>query len=486
MRLAQLMVAIGTGENDAGQHGVQKGHGLEHAKTLIHRLSSRTDAPARSWQKVNGGRCAAQQWPDETWPPFGERLITLRKSILSTPLDLVIAKRMFTRMDFSTLIAPFDADEFHARYLNREPVVIRGEAGNARANLLNWDRLNAMLQIRPHWAPERIKMVLNSRPIDPDFYLEERGGRLLASPVKVEAMLGVGATLVGDMIEEIDPDLARLTAMIANRYGAQTGINVYASFKGVQAFASHCDLHEVFAIQCEGAKRWRIYRNRADNPTEALTGEDAQTQIDAAKGPVMMDVTLEVGDMIYIPRGFFHDAIATDAASLHLTIGFAPPSGMLVFNFLQDLAKSDSLFREYLPDARLDDGAILQRALVQLGARLNDIAHSTGMHERIGQWQRKLHRPTHEVSLPRRPVPSQFSRTGKPAQLIDSADGTLIVTATGESERVGLLSDVAAYIIVRSAVVREEVRARFYHHPIDEVDNLIDRMVAAGILIRNN
>lgn len=389
-------------------------------------------------------------------------------------------------MDFSTLIAPLNVDEFHARYLNQEPVVIRGDPGNARASLLNWDRLNTMLQIRAHWVPERIKLVLNSRPIDPDFYLEERGGRLLASPVKVEAMLGVGATLVGDMIEEIDPVLAQLMALIAGRYQAQTGANVYASFKGVQAFASHCDLHDVFAIQCEGAKRWRIYRNRADNPIEALAGEDAQAQIDAAKGPVMMDVTLNVGDMLYIPRGFFHDAVATDVASLHLTIGFAPPSGMLLFKFLQDLAKRESLFREYLPDAQLEDGALLQRALEQLGARLNDIAHSAGMHELIGQWQRKLRRPVHEASLPRRPVPNQFSQTGKPAQLVDSPNGASIVTPNGESERVGMLSDVAAYILDRPAVVREEVRARFYHHPIDEIDTLIDRLVGAGVLTRNS
>lgn len=74
MRLAQLV--IGTGENNAGQHGVQ-------AKTATGRSLSRTDARAPSLQKVNAGRCSLQRRPDETWPRFGERLITLGKSILS-------------------------------------------------------------------------------------------------------------------------------------------------------------------------------------------------------------------------------------------------------------------------------------------------------------------------------------------------------------------------------------------------------------------
>ncbi|WP_204265387.1 JmjC domain-containing protein, partial [Enterobacter hormaechei] len=83
-------------------------------------------------------------------------------------------------------------------------------------------------------------------------------------------------------------------------------------------------LHEVFAIHCVGEKRWRIYANRAENPLAPLEGDDAQARIDAAKGPVLMDVTLRPGDVLYIPRGYFHDALASSAESLHLTIGIAP------------------------------------------------------------------------------------------------------------------------------------------------------------------
>ncbi len=385
-------------------------------------------------------------------------------------------------MDFATLIAPFDVREFETEYWNRKPLVIRGAADDERATLVDWPRLNALLQIRPHWTADRMKLVLDSRPIDPDFYMEDIAGRRLASPAQVEIMLAVGASLVADMVEEIDPNIARLTAMLADRFGARSGANIYASFQDVQAFASHCDTHEVFAIQCAGAKRWRVYRNRADNPLEGLTGEGAQARIDAAKGPVLMDVTLQAGDLIYIPRGFFHDAVATDTSSLHLTISVAPASGALLFNFLEELARAESGFRGYLPDARLDDGAALQAALGRLGARLSELSSSRGMHERVAQWQRRFHRPVRYPSLPDRPKPGQLARTQHRADLVENAEGAVIVTASGTSEHVGVLSDAAGYILYRPAVLREEIHARFDHHPKPELDALLDRMVKAGLL----
>lgn len=388
-------------------------------------------------------------------------------------------------MDFSTFIAPLAPSEFDRRYWNQEPVVIRGGADADRAHLLKWARLNALLQIRAHWTVDRMKMVLNSAPIDPDFYMEDVAGRRLASPARVDVLMGVGATLVADMVEEIDPDIGILIATLADRFAGRAGANVYASFQGVQAFASHCDLHEVFAIQCEGAKRWRVYGNRADNPIEMLEGPAAQAQIDAAKGPVIMDVTTEPGDLIYIPRGFFHDAVATEAASLHVTIGVAPAWGTLALNFLDDLARREPLFRNYLPDARVNEGADLKNALEALASRLAELVRSRGSVERVKQWQRRFHKPVFSPRLPDRPKPTQLNRSGVFAELSDGPDGSAIRLASGEVLEVGCLSDVVHYIFSRPAVLIEEILARFDHHPKYELDDLLARMQNVGLLRRD-
>ena len=54
--------------------------------------------------------------------------------------------------------------------------------------------------------------------------------------------------------------------MLEREFAARASANVYCSFKGVQAFQTHYDLHDVFAVQAEGEKTWRIYESRADTP----------------------------------------------------------------------------------------------------------------------------------------------------------------------------------------------------------------------------
>jgi ribosomal protein L16 Arg81 hydroxylase len=36
---------------------------------------------------------------------------------------------------------------------------------------------------------------------------------------------------------------------------------------------------------------------------------------------LLAEFDLRPGDAIYIPRGYVHDAVATDSTSLHLTVG---------------------------------------------------------------------------------------------------------------------------------------------------------------------
>ena len=41
-----------------------------------------------------------------------------------------------------------------------------------------------------------------------------------------------------------------------------------------------------------------------------------------------MTFTVKPGDVVYIPRGQFHNAQAMNGVSLHVTFAIAPPTGM--------------------------------------------------------------------------------------------------------------------------------------------------------------
>ena len=212
-------------------------------------------------------------------------------------------------MDFAEFIAPMSVETFTSDYFGRRPVHIEGES--PRRELLSMARLEELLSVRPHWTADNLKLILNSRPVLSEHFLE--GTR--ADPAKVQLFLSMGASLVGDHIEDIDPQVRHAASMLSEQFAGTAGANVYCSFKGIRAFDSHCDLHEVFAVQLEGEKVWQIYENRAEAPVEALEGESAQAIIDRAKGKVMMTVRMRPGDLLYIPRGHFHDALADSSAS---------------------------------------------------------------------------------------------------------------------------------------------------------------------------
>lgn len=364
-------------------------------------------------------------------------------------------------------------------YYGRRPLHIPAGEGSPRASFLSWPRLNALLAVQSHWTEPNITLILNGAPIDRDHYLEDMptsSGRLrLANVARVEAFLAMGASLVANAVELVAPEVRALTDMLADRFSGLAGANIYCSFRGIQAFPSHCDPHEVFAIHCAGEKVWRIYENRAEAPL-AEPGGDAETQrrIDAAKGPVLAEVRMRPGDLLYIPRGFYHDALASSAESLHLTLGVAPHSGRVLFRLLEEQALAERPFREYLPDAREAGGAPLGERLAALADRIGEIMRAPAFLADVATSQRKLARPGHVPSLPERTALEAYARTSRPAAVVRRESGAMLeVGEGGGAHPLGGLAEEAEWILARPAIVVQELAARYSHRPEEALRALV-------------
>src|SRR5207244_11533076 len=91
-------------------------------------------------------------------------------------------------------------------------------------------------------------------------------------------------------------------------------INMYLTPAGAQGFGPHFDDHDVFIVQIEGYKRWRLYESARKLP---LKFEDLIVPRERLVGPVE-EVRLEPGDLLYLPPGFVHEALPSEQASLPL------------------------------------------------------------------------------------------------------------------------------------------------------------------------
>lgn len=387
-------------------------------------------------------------------------------------------------MRFADLTAPVPPERFMAEFYGRQPLHVSAPPGSDRASLLSWARMSDLLGILPHWTEANLKLIMNSRAVDPGFFMgeaKEAGAPRRAEPAKVDVFLAMGASLVANSVEEISPEIRQVTDALGDQFSGRAGANAYCSFKAIQAFQSHCDLHEVFALHCEGEKVWNIYENRAEAPVAPLEGPDAQALIDRAKGKVMMQVRMRPGDLLYIPRGFYHDALASSEASLHLTFSVIPLTGRAIFGLLEEHGVADPLFREYLPDGRADGGAALRERLRQMADAIARIMDGPEFVSELADRQRSLWEPNHSFRLPQRQKLEFFARSNKPATIRDGPAGP-VLAAGGGAIALGHLSGPAEWLLSRPAFSLQELFARYRHLDRQELRALVEKLQRSGIV----
>lgn len=276
----------------------------------------------------------------------------------------------FRMMEFADFLAPLEAGAFRADYYGKRPVHIRAAAranilAPIFANVLDWQRFNDALAIAPYWTEDSLKLYFKNRAALRDVYCDladlRPGVPAPANPARVKTLLGLGASLVANKLDRVCAPVGAVARMLEGEFAARVAANAYCSFAGVQAFQTHYDLHDVFALQAEGEKVWRVYEARADTPVAPLPpGEEAEKWLTATRGKLLFEAHMKPGDVLYLPRGQYHDALTADAASLHVTFGVSPPTGLALFKLLENAAAAESAFRAYLPDAR-DENALRER-----------------------------------------------------------------------------------------------------------------------------
>ncbi len=227
------------------------------------------------------------------------------------------------------LLHPITRDRFDADYNDRKPLHIPGGEGAPKRGLLNWAGFNALLDQSSIWTAQSLKLVFNGQPIPAEQYCIEAqsqsGASVRPSPAKVQTLLAMGASVIAGDVQELTPELRGLSHRLARDFAGLVGANVYCSFGGVQAFDTHFDLHHVFAVQLEGEKTWRLYENRAEAPV-SFPIDDAESRrwFAQTRGKLMTEVRMRPGDVLYLPRGWYHDAMTTEGASLHVTFSGDP------------------------------------------------------------------------------------------------------------------------------------------------------------------
>lgn len=129
-----------------------------------------------------------------------------------------------------------------------------------------------------------------------------------------------GATIRWLRPQQHVPSIHALLSLMELEFGCMVGANAYLTPAGkAQGFAPHYDDIEAFLLQLEGSKRWRVYAPLETAATLPRVSSEDFTRTEL--GNPVLDVTLERGDALFLPRGWIHEAVTSpDECSLHLTL----------------------------------------------------------------------------------------------------------------------------------------------------------------------
>jgi hypothetical protein len=245
------------------------------------------------------------------------------------------------------LVAPLEAGQFHSDVLGRAPRRFTGQRGRF-ASLLRWTDLDRVLRQHRLDFP-RLRLALDGEVVPAHTYTEmvqtRRTGlvpRVLSAPFAEQ--LRAGATLVLDSVNELVEQVGDLSAQLEHDLRERVQVNLYAGWGTTHGFDVHWDDHDAFIIQIAGRKRWRLHGITRRSPLQ----RDVELP-PRPEGEPVEDFLLEDGDVLYVPRGHWHDVSAVGEESLHLTIGFNPATGVDLVAWLADQVRADELFREDLP-----------------------------------------------------------------------------------------------------------------------------------------
>jgi bifunctional lysine-specific demethylase and histidyl-hydroxylase NO66 len=246
---------------------------------------------------------------------------------------------------FLDLLSPADADELLSRRGLRTPFLRVAKQG----------------EVLP---PARFTGPGGSGAEVPDQVIDE----------KVLALYAQGCTLVLQGLHRFWPPLVEFAGRLGVELNQPVQVNAYLTPAGNQGFATHYDTHDVFVLQVDGRKHWRVHEPVLPEPLERQAwGGRADEVAATAAGPATLDVELTPGDALYLPRGWLHSAAAQHEPSLHLTVGVKGLTRYALVEELLALAAEDRRLRATLPyGLDLSDPDALEPELTETVEALRD------------------------------------------------------------------------------------------------------------------
>lgn len=259
----------------------------------------------------------------------------------------------------SHLIFPLDKQEFLLNYWEKKHLFIKND-NNKFLNVYSYEDLTNYLNFHAHSLqyPE-IRVTIDSKHVSPEEYHEtipffsvQNLTKTKINPEKLNELISQKASLILSDIQEYNDFFQDLSSDLSAEIERKINVTLFYSSDGLNSFKNHCDPESAFILQLKGKKNWTIYEK--PDEIDNYNGEPLK---------VINDYILEEGDVLYLPKGVWHNAKAFDGNSLSATITM---TSVVIFNLYVSLLESFLLPRISELDSLYKDLPIGKKNLTEI------------------------------------------------------------------------------------------------------------------------
>jgi ribosomal protein L16 Arg81 hydroxylase len=283
---------------------------------------------------------------------------------------------------FDRLLSPLDGSQFFREYWHRTPLHIPGD-GSKFSDFPGLKELPSLLSGRfsaNRWLGGHMQTAQAT-------FVDKAGNvkKVNAVASMWADLFNAGASLCFSAVDQANEGLAQFVKEIASTTPLP-GTIVTTCYLTPPSSGSgmHFDSQHVFFMQVAGKKHWKFsqqaaWQDAATNlqasslkaPAIKTFMESAQMAIASPEETGLQEITLNTGDVLYLPPGFWHEGRTSDSNSFHYTLTFMPlgPWHLLAPYLRRTVFEKTSMRRDVRYAAESGDGnskSLLNAAIADL------------------------------------------------------------------------------------------------------------------------
>ena len=256
------------------------------------------------------------------------------------------------------LFSPSTVDTFIDRYLEKEVFHLQRNDPSVVEGIFDLDSMGACLRYAQPARTNSIRVIPNGEGPEETAYYQQQAKMWQDSESAMESVFVQAfadkKTLVFVQSELFWEPVRRIVQSVRQALQTDVKCNIYCTPPMAQGSGTHVDSHDVLVLQAQGTKIWRMYEVKDQLPldySEVVMKCGARLATSRPRhGRPTFEVTLEPGDLLYLPRGVPHSAASQGEASVHLTVGLYPLRWHRFFGMLIDLiARKEMEIRRRVP-----------------------------------------------------------------------------------------------------------------------------------------